>query len=302
MACDPILEITDGTTTVNLLEPTIGFLLKSWRQSLAQPKGGGTWQSSPFDHGRSLVLRVNENVIDTMTLSVRSNNQDSTISILRELYQLLEKATSYWITTWQSEPVWIAARAPNETNTRYAIIKDWRVPADAQPVEQPFFSPSPAITDLQLTLEHALWTDNEPGSGECVEISEGGQFYSHLEFDGADTSVNCGSDASLDDLPDADFTAEGWIRPIGWGENNEGRIFDKYTDSDAEGWRIHVAQGPLPYLPSAHFVFFADHVTLGYTVRWEINVDSEWHHFAVVFDFATNTANHYWVGNLQSEF
>lgn len=284
MACEPILKITDGTTTVNLLDSLSGFLIKNWRQSLPQPKGGGVWQSSNFESGRSLIMRVNENIIDTMTISVRSKNSDSVIRYLRELYQLLEKATEYWTSTWNHSPVWIVARAPNETNTRYATINDYRIPSDASAMEQPFFTPAHAIPDFQLTLEHGYWTNIEPGSGACVEISEGGNLSSGIEFNGATTLINCGSDASVDDLPLADFTAEAWMNPSTLGELDVGKVFSK-----GAGWRLGVfnsiafGNGVSAWIDGGGGGDASTGVGIG-----ALNV---WHHLAMTWDFSEHRLN-----------
>jgi len=48
-----------------------------------------------------------------------------------------------------------------------------------------------------------------------------------LDFDGTDDVVNCGSDATLDDLFSGGGTLTGWIYPQGWGEDDAGRIMEK---------------------------------------------------------------------------
>ena len=46
-----------------------------------------------------------------------------------------------------------------------------------------------------------------------------------LEFNGATSVVDCGSDASLDNLPTAgDFTVDAWIRADGYGGTNLGIV------------------------------------------------------------------------------
>lgn len=281
MACDPILKITDGTTTINLLSAKGVFLLKEWNQALAQEKASA-WQSSDFNRGRSLLFKTTDNIIDTLVLSVRAPNQDSLIRNLRELYQLLDKAVTYWTTKWQTEPVWIVARAQEETNTRYAVIKDYKIPEDvAGMYAQPFFSKTPAVSDLSVTIEHDMWTDTEPLTSTCVELSEGGYHSSGAyEFDGSSTSISCGSGATIDDLPSGDFTAEFWFRADGWGEGNAGVIL----------WKNHFIVS-LDETNSAINVYI-DRVT-DIDLDIPFTPDSEWHHCAVVFDITTVTADVY---------
>ena len=56
-------------------------------------------------------------------------------------------------------------------------------------------------------------------------------------YNGADTSCVVADAAEIQNLHDGAMTAEAWIESDGWGENYEGRIFDK-TDSAAEGWNL----------------------------------------------------------------
>ena len=162
-----ILVITDGTTRIDLLSL---FVLGEWTPQTAQAKGGGVWRDSPFLQGRQLVLHEYENIIDTFELKAKG---DGDVNLLicntQDLRRLLEKAIAYWVTDWQNDPVWIETRGICETNTRYAIIHDYRTPND----DNPFFDPvsSHAVfDDWTLILEHGLWLDNEPGSATALEI------------------------------------------------------------------------------------------------------------------------------------
>lgn len=66
---------------------------------------------------------------------------------------------------------------------------------------------------------------NKKGAGEPLEAN--GKIYKGQDFDGADDSINCGSDAELDGLAPATWLA--WIKPDTLGENSAGRIFHKQT-------------------------------------------------------------------------
>lgn len=59
-----------------------------------------------------------------------------------------------------------------------------------------------------------------------------------LSFDGSADFINCGSDAALDDLHGADFTAEAWIVWSGEGGTNQ-RVVSK-SAGGAEGWFFRV--------------------------------------------------------------
>ena len=167
----PILEITDGILTVDLLNPKSGIVLKDWTPAIAEPKGGGVWKDSPITEGRRLAYRKLGTVSESFMLGIVGTNQDTVIETSQNLRRLLEKAVAYWITDWTDSPVYIKTRAPKETNIRYALILDYRTPTDDNPFAQPFFSCTPAMDDFQLAIERGHWIDNPPRDPSCLEIS-----------------------------------------------------------------------------------------------------------------------------------
>lgn len=161
-----ILQITDGTTTFDLLP-----WLKDWTPSLPGLKGGGTFLSGVFSDGRRPVLSNFDNAVETFYLIPNGTNQDGVINKLQTLRQLLQKGREYWTTSWQDSPVYIAARGSRETNTRYAVIVDWSMPNEDNPYAQPFYSKQSAMQDVSLILEHEHWQDNVPGEASCVLVN-----------------------------------------------------------------------------------------------------------------------------------
>ena len=161
---------------INLLSLK-GWMLREWKPAIPEPKGGGVFRNSPLVDGRKLAYRKMDNVYDSFSLVGSNDDQDLMIASIQDLQRLLEKAISYWTTNWQNQPVWIEAKASNETNIRYAVIVDYRFNGFGGPFEQPFFSGCESATEALLTIEHTIWQETEPGSeGECVEVS--GEYYS----------------------------------------------------------------------------------------------------------------------------
>lgn len=175
MACAAfrILELTDGTTTINLLAETSGLCCTDWDPAIAEGKGGGVWRDSPLSGGRRQAMRKLGNVIERFELQVRNWNPDMLARDTQNLRRLLEKAITYWTARWQDELVWIKAQSPHETNPRYALVHDYGTPADKFPYGQPFWPQiaKAAIPDFALLLERGHWTENEPGTGTAVETS-----------------------------------------------------------------------------------------------------------------------------------
>lgn len=168
---NPLFIITDGTTTVDLLSKSKGYHINDWTPQIPDIKDGGVFQSSPFVDGRRLTHRRFLNAIETLDLKLNSGGQDSAIQMLQDLRRLLEKATTYWSVDWQGEPVWIEARGSLETNTRYAVIVDYRALSDDNPYAQPFFDCNSVVDEFSLVLERCHWQDKPPGQGTCVQVS-----------------------------------------------------------------------------------------------------------------------------------
>lgn len=282
----PRFVITDGTTEINLLAPIgqPGFRIASWRPNIPFYKGGGTFQESSLSWGRQLVDKQFEDTIDSFDIKVNETNQDGVIFQMQELRRLLEKASAYWVTDWQDEPVWLEARASEETNTRYALISVGRIPEDENPFAQPFLQPDCAavMNGLTLVVEHKSWTENQPGTGTATQISGTDEYciVTPLSFDGVDDEVDCGSPAGLDDLPDnavagkGIIVVDGWIRPDSYGEGNNGRIADKTE------WRFRLdnAAGLAARIDCA-----AQNATATSGLD-EFTVDGLWHYVLMAYD------------------
>jgi hypothetical protein len=94
------------------------------------------------------------------------------IQFTQDLRRLLEKATEYWVSDYQTTPVYIIAQASCETNPRYTTVKSWSTPNDDNPFSAPFLSYTGAVMDnIILNIERGHWQSTVPGTGECVQIS-----------------------------------------------------------------------------------------------------------------------------------
>lgn len=163
--------ITDGNDYVNLRSKQAGIFLQNWIPAIKEAKGGGTWQDSPLSDGRFLVAKPFGNAIEQLGLMVGNGGQDATIEAVQTLRRLLQKAVNYSLTDWQTEPVWMLARARYESNVRYALIYDYRAPGDNNPFAEPFDSDTPLVTNFPLILERSDWFSNPPGETECLPLS-----------------------------------------------------------------------------------------------------------------------------------
>jgi hypothetical protein len=258
MPCHPyaVLDVvtsirqSDGTYEkyrLSLLDGEDGIWLMDWQPGVLGYKGGGTIVNSPLAEGVVPIQTVWDDVSETFTLGISGELQDETIRAFRALGERLVEAVSYY-TSWSEQKVWLEAKTAYETNTRYAVIKTWSMPGHNNPFQNPFTYLShreAALSNVPLTITHLPWQHTEPGTGECVETSglgtrEGPSYLSFTEGD--DDNVNCGSDGSLDDLPDSGATAGDiqiscWVNVGSLGQSNTGKIVSKGN------WELGVASG-----------------------------------------------------------
>lgn len=177
------LVITDGTTDdagirnqVDLLSPSGFCILEDgdWQPAITEPKGGGVWRDSQLADGRRPADFKAANVNEAMTLTVSALDQDALIRDTQNLRRLLNKARTYGPTAWQTEPVWIEAQSPGESEMRYSIIWNYSTPNDGNPYEEPFWGKvaSAGMNDFTLGLEREpYWRPDEPGTGTTVATS-----------------------------------------------------------------------------------------------------------------------------------
>jgi hypothetical protein len=166
------LVITDGSTIVDLLATGYGFHLADWPQAITGYKGGGTIQDSPLADGRRLVDKKFVDGIETFTLRANATNQDALADDMQDLLRLLEQATDYW-SGWYDTPVYLEVKWNNETNTRYAIIKNYQVGALPNPFGPPFLQANcEALYDeFTLVIERGPWLSNVPGEETATAAS-----------------------------------------------------------------------------------------------------------------------------------
>lgn len=168
----PLLYLTNGVDKFDLLSKTAGYSLCDWVPAIAQYKGEGIFNDSPVATGRRLVYHQFQNNIESFNLTASAHNQDTLIRYTTALLRWLELAASFWENTWSPQPIYLVARAPQETNTRYAVLHKGSIDRLGNPYIQPFTPRSlkPSFTDITLTLELGHWTDLPPGESDCVPL------------------------------------------------------------------------------------------------------------------------------------
>lgn len=80
--------------------------------------------------------------------------------------------------------------------------------------------------------------DGTPSGTMTAGDSVDGQTGKALDFDGSDDLINCGSDASLDDM--GTFTLEALAYPDTFGGGSAARILSKMNSSHSDGWDFYI--------------------------------------------------------------
>ncbi len=165
------LNITDGTTTLNLYSLADGYSVDGWHQAIAQYKAGGIFQDSSIATGRRLALRRHANAIETIPIHISGATPDIAAAALRDLTALLEKAADYWEYDWQNEPVWLEAKDSCETETRHCLIVTGQIPDIPDQHSLARTLDAVVYDGLSLIVERQHWTENQPGTGTAVALS-----------------------------------------------------------------------------------------------------------------------------------
>jgi len=272
MAGAPILKITDGTTTVNLLN-SAGVILRDWNPS--HPGLRETWRQSPFSHGRNLVMAPYDNIVDTFNVTITSlGGQDAIITETQDLDRLLTQAVAYWKTNWNVKQVYLVARGPDETETRYAVIKSYRLPTDGNPYSQSFYNciRRPGH-NVSLIIEHGLWQADEPGTDTGIAIETLQEWNGHDYGREYDNGLIAGE--PVDEHYVQNHQAFANITHIYWWSN-------------ASGWSGNLIQWPMPGAPFALFdplgIANGDFVIFGIDATVAANSGPFW---SLIFDIST---------------
>jgi hypothetical protein len=251
---DPIFKITDGTIEIDLLNDVYGLSLESWRQQIINFKNGGTYRDNPLADQRRLVDTKFTNAIETLTVKDKEVTADTLIEATQNLLRMLEKAVSYWTTDWQNTPVYLVARAACETNARYALIVNYRLPDLPSPYEQPFIQTGDdrLWDNYDIILEREHWTKNAPGTGSAIPIS------AVETYDGRELG-------NVDDAGDRDPLTSGVFIS---NKRNEANLSDVYiSDGGVFGGNLLDTALPydlLPAVPAVNdAVYFGIDSTLG---------------------------------------
>jgi hypothetical protein len=277
----PLAHCSIGTTTnrINLLDET-GIHVGEW-----EPEAGDVdaiFSSSSLGDYRRLKYFREITTDESIPFTVKKSGQDAVIVAMQDLRRICRAAMDYWVESWNDDFVYLAVQASCETNRRYAIIHQAKVPTDNNPFGQPFLQQGDrALMTPVLLLERGPWLDAVPGTATCIEACAPSAYAcwpSYLEFEDTGDYVDCASDATIDDLPPNGITAEAWVLADGYGGTNIGRIFEK-GQWGVRGWVFGINVGTGLWAQ----VQYNSTVALSSSGTDEFSADGLWHHVAMSF-------------------
>lgn len=147
---------------------------------------------------------------------------------------------------------------------------------------------------LDATLSNGVWEPQWDIEGTPLIPSS-------VEYNGADTSLNCGSDAGLDDLAvGAAFEIDIWFRADGWGEIGYGCLLNKSDDWMSVGWGLFLYNSAgiefSVYTDDAHMRSIT---TNGAAASL---ADSKWHHIKATYNDAGDRKGYVWIDGIECSY
>lgn len=240
------IDMLQGTCTPN--PNPMGYFLREWTPQVAGFKGGGVFQDSQIAEGRDIVSRVYQNVTENMALDTKQASANAVARVQSIFRKMIDLSSRFW-SSYIKTPVWLEARSPGETNTRYAYVVTGAIPNDQIVYGQPFLQPqgeSSVISNLELVAERKHWLSQPPMESEPTLISASqcnDTAVVGLDFDGAaDRYIDIGSGSDVDNLPSSAVTYEFWV--IYTGTAGSGPILGK-IDSIPEQFLIDHFNGQI---------------------------------------------------------
>lgn len=168
-----IFQISDGTTTIDLLSPTGNYHLAKWESGISQWKDGGIFSENPLVDGRVPIDRAFDSVQEKITIHITGSSQDNVIASLRSLLSLFNSSYLYFAED-TGIPVYLIVKSDTETNTRYATIISYKIDKLPEQFDGPFLvggkqfagnlSYSAIYVELDIVIERDHWSNSIPGS------------------------------------------------------------------------------------------------------------------------------------------
>lgn len=148
-----------------------------------------------------------------------------------------------------------------------------------------FAMPTDSSTGALVTGEGEAWShpysSNVPEDWYLDDGYYGGAEHA-IGFNATTTSIDFGSNATIDNIPAADYTVDFWCRLDSAGEGNEARVFEKGS--------VFFIRCGVTYL-----LIRTTYATSRGSARIPYTYDGKWHHVEAVYDQGTLSFEHFFI-------
>lgn len=281
-----IFQISDGTTTIDLLSPTGNYHLAKWESGISQWKDGGVFLENPFSDGRIPIDRSYGTVQEKITIHITGSSQDNVISSLRSLINLLDKSYYYFVNN-TGIPVYFIVKSDTETNQRYGTVVSYSINNLPGQFDGPFLTGGkqfsgnlsyPAIyIELDIVIERDHWSNSIPGNSTAISI-ENQYAYNSITYGQAASSTNPIQivskryDCNITHIYRYDSSATSWSSNLAGGSLPFNILPSSTTANDAVYFGINTALSNSG--PFFNLVFNIGTPATGIAGNWEVYTGS----------------------------
>jgi len=153
-----IFALYDGENYVDLFRATDSIAMAPGREGI------GDFSFSPSQYDEDLASLDSLTFKETVTLNHRSGRADSMVYAERRLIAMLRKAWQYHYRPRHNAPVVLIAKAPGETNPRYAVVRQCPAISGRNRITSEAFRQAVAADGDGVTIERFIWRDFMPGT------------------------------------------------------------------------------------------------------------------------------------------
>lgn len=245
------LQITDGTTTINLLNTSAGLYIEDggWKPAVAKEDENGDY----------------EDMIEVITCTWTEATDDDRAETLKDIKRLDRKAREHWRKRKVDGWVWLVASTHSETDTRYAIIKS----IDIKELDPRHWAANGPVK-VTLVIKHVLWWGIAP-NGTPTTVVNAETVYNKSDGDGdnwvtvaaADVTGDAPAIAIITVDPDANGHNSHLIVARKRGSTTDLNVFNPWLNANDELDRTHAADTAAPDDVRANF-------SADSTARWAI--------------------------------
>lgn len=167
-----VFTISDGTTTIDLLDPDGYYHLSSYETGLNPWKEGGIFTDSQLSEGSVPVFRQFDTFEEKVGIHIVGTTQDEVIDRLRSLLELFENGVKFFLDGFTGAQVYMAVKGDTETNTRYGVITSYAIESLPGQFTGPIVTGgnrtnttfSSIYNDIEIVLKRGLWLESPPGT------------------------------------------------------------------------------------------------------------------------------------------